>query len=434
MIVEFSVKNYRSIKDLQTLSFRATDIVSDPEKYPDVDKNNIVEVGGTRLLKTVGIYGANASGKSNVLKAFLDFCRIVSSPPSPDDSILKDISQPFFEVSSTNPESFFQIVLLATGKKYRYGFTLERRGTVKPEASISNYNQETGEQSTIYKYKTIDYVITSEWLYEIRNTNQEKYFLRRDLGVDKKELPKNENIPPIPYSHTLFLKHAASFNGGICSHIWSALKSIRSLNDKRFTQTASLYMSSETGEKKRLLDFLSTFNLNYSNIHIDKEEGDRNFLVPKDKIYLEKNSIAVNLERHESEGTKKLFDFAGFLISVFGNTILNFVLTFDEIESNFHPSLVIKLIQMFNDPKINKSNAQLLFTSHDTNLLAPAIMRRDQFYFTEKDQQDATRLYALSDLKGIPDDADFARQYLAGFYGAVPMLHNFNTDPVTENV
>jgi len=80
---------------MQTLSFRATDIVSNQEKYPEIDKNNIVDVNGTRLLKTVGIYGANASGKSNVVRAFLDFCKVVGALQQPSGEILKDLAQPF---------------------------------------------------------------------------------------------------------------------------------------------------------------------------------------------------------------------------------------------------------------------------------------------------------------------------------------------------
>ncbi len=87
---------------------------------------------------------------------------------------------------------------------------------------------------------------------------------------------------------------------------------------------------------------------------------------------------------------------------------------------------------MFNNPKINTGNAQLLFTTHDTNLLDPSIMRRDQIYFTEKNEEEATRLYSLADLKGIRNDADFARQYLAGFYGALPVLSDFTSKVVQD--
>ena len=105
----------------------------------------------------------------------------------------------------------------------------------------------------------------------------------------------------------------------------------------------------------------------------------------------------------------------------------------DEIDSNFHPSLLIKLISLFNNPEVNKSNAQLLFTSHDTNLMNPSLMRRDQFYFAEKEQNEGTRLYSLAELKGIRNDADFAKQYLAGFYGGVPMLSEFLNNENLEN-
>ncbi len=104
----------------------------------------------------------------------------------------------------------------------------------------------------------------------------------------------------------------------------------------------------------------------------------------------------------------------------------------EELDSYFHPSLVIQLIKLFNNPEFNKANCQLLFTSHDTNLLSPALMRRDQFYFTEKEEDDSTRLYSLADLRGIRSDADFARQYLAGYYGAVPQLTNYFTEPSLE--
>ncbi len=93
----------------------------------------------------------------------------------------------------------------------------------------------------------------------------------------------------------------------------------------------------------------------------------------------------------------------------------------------------MKLISIFNDPEINKSNVQLLFTSHDTNMMNPSLMRRDQFYFAEKGENEGTRLYSLAELKGIRNDADFAKQYLAGFYGGIPMLSKYLNDVNIEN-
>ena len=120
-----------------------------------------------------------------------------------------------------------------------------------------------------------------------------------------------------------------------------------------------------------------------------------------------------------------MFDIAGLLLVAFSLDTNVFVIL-DEVDSNFHPSLLIKLIGLFNDPNINKNKSQLLFTSHDTNLMHPTIMRRDQFYFTEKREDLSTRVYSLADLRGIKNDADFAREYLKGIYGAIPILEDYS--------
>src|SRR5690606_32506836 len=145
--------------------------------------------------------------------------------------------------------------------------------------------------------------------------------------------------------------------------------------------------------KNKFKDLLSSFNLKYDDIIIldDDIEIDNRKVLPQDKISFIKeykdqgklNSVNLNLKFHESEGTQKMFDLAGLLLLAFSLPNPAFIVL-DDIDSNFHPSLLIKLVELFNDPKINQSKSQLLFTSHDTNLMSPALMRRDQFYFTEK--------------------------------------------------
>ena len=126
MIVEFSVKNFRSIYDLQTVSFVATNLKSSKENE-SVDLNNIVSDNGMKLLKTIGIYGANASGKSNIIKALEFFCNAISDLPSPESRLSK-LSQPFlYQKDLGDTESFFQIVLFVEDKKYRYGFTVKKK-------------------------------------------------------------------------------------------------------------------------------------------------------------------------------------------------------------------------------------------------------------------------------------------------------------------
>lgn len=419
MIVEFSVKNFRSISDLQTISFVSTSLKSSKENE-DVDNNNIVPYGDMRLLKTVGIYGANASGKSNVIKALEFFCETVSDLPSPE-SRLSRLAQPFlYQNDYDDTESFFQIVLIIEGKKYRYGFTVKKNSEAKNNPNASRE------------------IITSEWLFGPKNVNQGKYFSRKNLEVDKVNLPGNESIAPLEYEHTLFLIHAASYNKDICAKIRN---NIRGYITSKFGTRSDFYRFHSIRQienddlKPRFIEFLKSFGLSYQDIYFKKDDDSKETnTFPLDKLFVTKKAchdidkiVTLNMQDNESDGTKKLFDIAGLLLHAF-NIEISGLIILDEIDSNFHPSLLTKLISMFNDPEINKSNVQLLFTSHDTNLLNPSLMRRDQFYFAEKEENEGTRLYSLAELKGIRNDADFAKQYLAGFYGGVPVLSNFLDD------
>ena len=186
-----------------------------------------------------------------------------------------------------------------------------------------------------------------------------------------------------------------------------------------------------------VLSWLKSAGLTFSDVSLGKLEiSGKNygtFVLLQKKIYNEKGQVEGNvpmsLDEDESDGTRKYYSYIGFLIQKFeqGGLFLS-----DEIDGNFHPALLRKLINDFNDPTVNKANAQLLFTSHDTNLMHPEIMRRDQFYFTEKSILDETILYSLSDLKGIRNNADFAKQYLAGAYGAMPILGNYLEEKTTN--
>ncbi len=424
MIVEFSVKNFRSISDLQTVSFVATNLKSSKENE-SVDLNNIVSDNGMKLLKTIGVYGSNASGKSNIIKALEFFCDAISDLPSPESRLSK-LSQPFlYQNNSEDTESFFQIVLIVEEKKYRYGFTVKKN----PEAFNSpNVSRE---------------IITSEWLFGPKNTNQGKYFSRKNLEVDKTSLPGNENIAPLEYEHTLFLTHAASYNKDICAKVRQAISGyITSKFSARgdFYRFHSIRQIDNSELKPRFLEFLRSFGLNYSDIYFKKDDDTSSSnRFPLEKLFLTKSAcydesvnVTLNMQENESDGTKKLFDIAGLLLHAF-NIKVSGLIILDEVDSNFHPSLLIRLISLFNDPEVNKSNVQLLFTSHDTNLMNPSLMRRDQFYFAEKEQNEGTRFYSLADLKGIRNDADFAKQYLAGFYGGVPMLSEFLNDNNANN-
>lgn len=420
MIVEFSVKNFRSIKELQTISFVATGLKSSKENI-EVDINNIAKSEKLNLFKTVGIYGANASGKSNIIKALDYFIKIVTNEPS-STSNMSDLCDPFlYQENCQDVESFFQIVLVINNEKYRYGITVKNNQEPKLENN-SYYSNE---------------IITSEWLIGKKEKNTGELFTRKGKEIINNNLPIKQAIPPVPYEHSLFISHVAAYDGNnICQKIRAYLggmvvSNLSSESHEKFRWLSVNFIDKKIKHenKQDLLNLLSSFNLKYDNVDLEKEP-DGNKIYPQNKISFSKafsfknenkKNVILNLNKNESSGTQKLFDLAGLILRAFRLNTPAFIIL-DEIDSNFHPALLIKLIKLFNTPSFNKSNSQLLFTSHDTNLMSPSIMRRDQFYFAEKQEDESTRIYSLSDLKGIRNDADFAKQYLAGYYGALPIL------------
>ncbi len=425
MIVEFSVKNFRSIKELQTISFVSSGLKS-PKNSTFIDTDNVAKIGKNKIFKTAGIYGANASGKSNILKAFDYFIKVVTNEPS-SLSNMANLCDPFlFQSDCENLESYFQIVLFVNKEKFRYGFTVKKSSKIKPkldDTSESSYSSE---------------IITNEWLFGKREKNTGELFTRTGKKI-KNNLPIKQTIPPIPHEHSLFISHVDAYdNGNVCQSIRAYLRgmvitNIDSDNHEKFRWLSVNYISNKVKKehKEDLLNFFSAFNLDYNDIGLEKEP-ELNKIYPQNKITFSKEfrapnknleKINLNLRKNESSGTQKLFDIAGLFLRAFILKAPAFIVL-DEIDSNFHPALLIKLVKLFNTPSINKNNSQLLFTSHDTNLMSPSIMRRDQFYFTEKKEDESTRLYSLADLKGIRNDADFAKQYLAGYYGALPILEN----------
>ena len=425
MIIEFSVKNYRSIRDLQTISFKATGLKSPAGS--DIDADNIVKCNGVSLLKTVGLYGANASGKSNMLMALSYFAHAVRTLAT-DSRLIRPLYDPFlFETS--NEGCFFQVVLLLNGKKYRYGYVVNKLDNASGNADSNGVK------------------IESEWLYGNIDKNMTRLFLRIGQEVKENKLPTSEGVvipTKLPYPHTLFLAHAAAFDAnGIPEQILKYLKF--QITDNIAIKEVFRVMSIKLlkSEEDLFLSLLKQFNMKYDDIELIDEEsyvGDDYINFPLRNVLLKRTTkdgdgkpVSMNLEYRESAGNKKIFDLAGILLAAFITKKYPRLIVIDEIDSNFHPSLLIKLIGMFNNPKINKANSQLLFTSHDTNLMSPSIMRRDQFYFAEKQEDESTRLYSLADLRGIRNDADFAKQYLAGYYGALPVLNDYTEVEENEN-
>jgi uncharacterized protein len=133
-----------------------------------------------------------------------------------------------------------------------------------------------------------------------------------------------------------------------------------------------------------------------------------------------------NFDNFESEGTKKFFSYSGPIIE---SLLTGTDLVVDELDSRLHPSLTRKIVELFNSKELNPENAQLIFVSHDTNLLDPELLRRDQIYFTEKNMDGETSLYSLINIGGVRNDVSYEREYMKGKYGALPYLAKFNVQP-----
>jgi AAA15 family ATPase/GTPase len=411
MIIDFSVSNYCSFDHIQTLSFRATSLDS-PNDW--VDQRNVINVDNVRYLKIIGVYGANASGKTNFIKAFTFFKEMVSHSVAAEGYSVNNVNP--FRQSSTGMDrpSFFQMILLIEHRKYRYGFTLKNNGD-----------------------------IGSEWLFGPAEKNETYYFKRtgQDIQSNSEWFEEGASLPEDNLrSDALFLSFCSSYNGKISKSIKNFLERHVTIDAKitrRGLRLGGIYIGGvnsmtnrlvESGNQEMILNWLKEVGLPYNSIRIPKPDEP----TPSSQVYFTKDiydddgnvigETEMDLARDESEGTRKFYTFIGKLYRKFQDGGLYIC---DEIDSNFHPSLLQKIIELFQNPSINKANAQLLFTSHDTNLMNPQIMRRDQFYFAEKLIYGSTKMYSLADLKGIRNNADFARQYLAGIYGALPVLGDY---------
>lgn len=443
MLIEFNVRNYLSFKQNMTLSLRA----SNPIKELEGDKNELNNVfydfdGKTKYLKSAVLYGANGSGKSNLVSAigfFRDFILKSSNDRQADDEI-KTIPFLFSSETDTAPSSF-EIVFTIERSRYRYGFEATNK------------------------------IVTAEWLFVLDSakSNKESNYFTRELGdidVNTRKFKEGKGIETKTRSNALFLSTVAQLNGEISIRIQNWFKNnlniISGLHDIATRYTANRLQKDPTFRKK-LIDFIRLINLGIEDIRIEEKEFESLFQQldpPKkekdEKLYsliselqkeiqqraktnAEIKEITINAYHKkydqalkyiedfaldfslESEGTQKLFSLLG---PWFETLEKGEVLIVDELDARLHTKLTSELLKIFHS-KINNKNAQLIFASHDTNLLRSELFRRDQIWFTEKNSIGATDLYSLVEYRinqatSVRNDASFEKDYLIGKYGAIP--------------
>ncbi len=415
---EFSFGNFRSFKDINTLNLAPANVKS---KNDNMDTSNIISCEKQSFLKSKAIYGANASGKSNIVKALVTFLRIIDECVQNKD-ILILIENFILSTETENEPTFFQMIFWLDGIKYRYGF------------------------------ETTDKNITAEWLFGTPKKKELPYFIRDNqqiIELDKTNFKEAHTLTlladneEIFRDNSLFLSTLAKFGiAKLSKKLVEAITSIKVINGLGYkgmfdeAEEALQYDNEKQYMLKLLkiadidIDNLIKYDFSSDNIPKDVEENVKETLKDttmlfsiKNKFDEDNNQVGISpipFQRCESEGTIKLFELSPYIYHTLKN---QGILIIDEFDARFHSLLTKKIIELFN----SKSNtgSQLIVTTHDTNLLDADLLRRDQIEFVEKDKYGASHLYSLVEFKGSRKNHLFEKNYIQGKYGAIPFLGNF---------
>ena len=424
MLIEFTVGNFRSFKDRVTFSMVAANLVSQDK---NVDENNTFEVNDKlRLLKSAAIYGANASGKTNLVKAmqFMQNFVLTSSKESQAD---EEIPVEVFRLNETSlsEPSFFQIVFIQQGVQYRYGFEV------------------TAER------------VTSEWLFAYGTTKEANLFQREmdAIRLSPTKFKEGKGLQDKTRKNALFLSVVAQFNGKIAWDVFEWFRFIKGYYNRN--PSVMLAYSLDSFKKpsylKELEQLLLDLDLSIQGIHIDQQEVTAENL-SKDAPEAVKLAVSnghkmdsftirtvhnvfdsqdsktgttlLDMDWHESSGTQKLFNLAQPILDSLKH---GRIMIIDELDGRLHPLITRAIIRLFNSRKKNPLNAQLIFTTHDSNLLHKDIFRRDQIWFTDKNRQGATKLYSLVEFRVRNDNSSLESDYIHGKFGAIPFLGDLNS-------
>lgn len=426
MLIEFTVGNFRSFRDPQTLSLVAAPIKS---KDPELDENTVIKTAANPdLLTSAAMYGANASGKSNLVQA-LDFMKRFVMHSLKETKATGGIQvEPFrLHAATVGQPSHFEIVFIEGGKRYRYGFEVTKER------------------------------VTAEWLFFVPSTREARLFEREgdDITVGS-YFKEGRDLEQHTRPNALFLSVVAQFNGPKAQKLvtWFGRLGIISGVDDIGMMPFTLMQLVEGEHSEAIKQLVCRLDLGIGDLQVEKtvrskpqlpdempDEIRQAFLTimnasdADERLSIhtihtqydhEGNPVGqelFELDEHESEGTQKLFSMSGPLLDTLQK---GRVLVVDELDARLHPLMTREIISLFNHKATNPNGAQLIFNTQDTNLLDNRLFRRDQIWFVEKDQQGASHLYSLAEFK-VRNDKDYERGYIQGRYGAVPYLSHIQT-------
>lgn len=415
MLIQFNFKNFKSFRDEAALDLAAAKITEFSDR--------VVTAGNEKILPAAAIYGANASGKSNVYSAFEYMAGYVENSfkyGDEDEKFQEYKPTPFlFDTASEEAESSFEVYFTIpndnSGKTYNYGFCVNREG------------------------------VTEEWLNTKARTAR-KYKSVFYRGGENKELdlagfPKSsgDNIKVALEKQVLIVSLGAKLKVTKCKLIrdWFLMNEFADFGNP----VSNFFMSrllprnfvNDEAVRKKVVDYFASFDENIRDFKVEKlpddgenkEERYRISALHKRTDSDEMAEIPLNME---SAGTLKMFALYPELQETLENGGVFFI---DELNARLHPLLVRNFVLTFLNPEVNKNHAQLIFTTHDTWQLSNQLLRRDEIWFTEKDQNGVSTLYSLADFvdedgSRIRKDESYEKNYLIGKYGAIPTLKSID--------
>lgn len=413
MLIQFNFENFRSFRDEVNLDLSATKMTE--------FSGRVAAVGGEKILSVAAIYGANASGKSNIYHAFEYMSEYVINSfryGDEGETFAQYRPTPFlFDSTSENAESSFEVYFTMpedkTEKTYNYGFCVGKEG------------------------------ITEEWLNTKAKSARKfsQVFYRSEDELDLSGLPKNSrnNIEISLERQVLVVSLGAKLKIAKCKGIrdWFYANEFADFGDA----VSNFFLSrrlpkgfvKDKDVQKKVVEYLASFDEHIQDFDIEKAqyEGDT-----KDEIYkinalhkkIDSKEMAQIPLGEESAGTLKMFALYPKLQEVLSKGSVFFI---DELNARLHPLLVRNFVLTFLNPEININHAQLIFTTHDTWQLSNQLLRRDEIWFTEKNKEGLSSLYSLADFLDedgvkIRKDENYEKNYLVGKYGAIPVLKSID--------
>lgn len=419
MLIQFSVTNFLSFRDETVLSLSTNKDNSHSE--------NLLSYKNERILPSVAIYGANAAGKSNLQKALTAAIIMIhnSNNLQVDQPLM--VTPFLLDSKSRFDKTKFDFIYTYNDVKYEYGFVLD-----------SNH-------------------VWEEYLYEYKSSKPSLIFERSEINKYKFTTKTKSELSQIVDKNTsnkLFLATATSWNSDLTkdAYMWFATMidtyDSQNLEDLMYTEFDRHQNNNDSSLNKFMLHLLQKADINISNFNYESIKREVNQLpfelppelqglmnpIPSAKKVLEQRRIITshqvveNGEKKEyplnyfdeSNGTKRLFTYGPVLKNALenGRTII-----IDEIDNALHPAMTKSLIEMFQNPNINKNNAQLIFNTHEISLLDLNLFRRDQIYFVEKNNKTGVSdLYSLDEFSPRKSE-NIQKRYLQGRYGAMPFVN-----------